>query len=169
MLKIKDNHVEYNNELPGWWKPGQKVRIIDKKDNSFFIYRCENALTKHAIISDSNSLRLNTPDGWYDILIHSKVCVRVIFNRPLDVSPDENIPLDDLDPRTATEYDLHYWLFKLAKRNLVEGTVPRGFGEAVRTLRDSFHIMKLERKGISVREMETREIVVDDDGDDDES
>jgi len=100
------------------------------------------------------------------VLIHSDVCVRLVFNRGLDTSPEEDIEESDIDPRTASVYDMNYWFFKQAQRVLKNNAIPRGFQEAIKVMRDSFDEMRLERKGLTQRKMETREIIVDDDDED---
>jgi hypothetical protein len=92
--------------------------------------------------------------------------VRLIFNRGLDVSPEEDIEIESIDPRTASVYDINYWFFKQAQRALKNNAIPRGFREAIKVMRDSYDEMRLERKGITQRKMETREIVVDSDDND---
>lgn len=167
MIKIQNNTLIFNEELPDWWKDGQDIRIIPKENNSFFVYKYDNKKAEHTTIGEEGRIEIDTPDGWYDVLIHSKVCVRIIYNRALDVSPEEDIPVDDIDPRTASVYDLNYWFFKKAKEALKSNTVPRGFADAVKVMENAFFNMKLERKGLTQRKMETREIIVEDDDDED--
>lgn len=175
MIKIQNFTVEYNSELPDWWKGGNRVRIISKDGTSFFIYHNDDPEKAHAEIQENGWLdikgkskdhRRQPPDGWYDVLKHSPVCVRLIFNRSLDVSPEEDIEEQEIDPRTASVYDINYWFFKQAQRALKDKTIPRGFQEAIKVMRDSYDEMRLERKGITQRKMETREIVVESDDED---
>ena len=180
MIKIENFIVEPNAELPDWWKGGNRVRIISKDGTSFFIYHNDDPEKAHAEIQENRSLdikgkskdhRRQPPDGYYDVMIHSTVCVRLIFNRGLDVSPEEDVEIEDIeiesiDPRTASVYDINYWFFRQAQRALKDKAIPRGFQEAIKVMRDSYDEMRLERKGITQRKMETREIVVEDDDED---
>lgn len=167
MIKIQNNTLEFNSELPSWWIQGQDIRIIPKENNSFFVYKYDSKRAEHSTIGDGGVITIDTPDGWYDVLIHSKVCVRLIFNRGLDVSPDKDIPVDNIDPRTASVYDLNYWFFRKAQEALKSGSVPRGFADAVKVMESAFYNMKLERKGLTQRPMETREIIIESDDDED--
>lgn len=173
MIQIKDNIVENSTELPKWWTAGQQVRIIPKGENAFFIYKYAIPKEKSSRsigivkIAKDGTLELKTIDGWYDVLVHSEVCVRLIFNRGLDVDKNKDIPVDDIDPRTADVYDLNYWFFKKAQTALKNDKIPKGFADAVKVMRESFHAMKLERRGITSRPMETREIIVEDDDEQD--
>ena len=176
MIKIENFIVEPNSELPDWWKGGAHVRIIGKDNGtSFFIYCTDIVEKAHGVIADDKSLDIKgkskdrnrqAPPGYYDVLIHSNVCVRLIFNRGLDVSPEEDIEIESIDPRTASVYDMNYWFFRQAQKVLKDKAIPRGFQEAIKVMRDSYDEMRLERKGITQRKMETREIVVEDDDED---
>lgn len=176
MIKIQNNILEYGVGLPDWWKGGNRVRIIPKDDNSFFFYHNDDPKKSHAEIQENGNLdikgkskdqRRQPPDGYYDVMKHSPVCVRVIFNCSLDSSPDTDEQVQDIDPRTASVYDINYWFFKQAQRALKSKNIPRGFQEAIKVMRDSYDEMRLERKGITKRKMETREIIVEDDDDED--
>lgn len=168
MIKIENNLLEYDeSQLPKWWQTGQTIRII-QRDNSFFVYRNNDKRIAKQIIIDGGSLKINTPDGWYDVLEHSKDCVRLVFNRTLDKDPESTEQPADIDPRSASEYDLNYWIFRQSYNAIKEKNIPKGFGDAIRVLRDAYHVMRIERKGITERPMETREIVIEEDDDDDE-
>ena len=175
MIKIENCVLQPNEELPEWWVAGNRVRIISKDGTSFFFYHNDDPEKAHDEIQPDKTLDIkgksksnlrNPPDGYYDVLIHSPVCVRVIFNRGLDVSPEEDIEEQEIDPRTASVYDMNYWFFKQAQRALKDKAIPRGFQEAIKVMRDSYDEMRLERKGITQRKMETREIVVESDDED---
>lgn len=168
MIKIENNLTEYNAELPSWWKSGQRVRIIPKGENSFFVYKNSDARVAKAQIDEQNRLEIKTPNGFYDVLIHSKVCVRIIFNRGLDVDPNQDIPPETIDPRTASIYDLNYWFFRQAQSALQNKSIPKGFADAVKVMEHAYNNMRLERKGLTQRKMETREIIVEDDDDDED-
>lgn len=167
MIRIENNLTEYNAELPKWWSAGQHVRIIPKGENSFFIYKNNDTRVAKSVIDDNNQLKLKTPDGLYDVLIHSNVCVRIIFNRGIDVDPEQDIPPEDIDPRTCSVYDLNYWFFRQAQSALKNKTIPKGFADAVKVMENAYTNMRLERKGLTQRKMETREIIVEDDDDED--
>ena len=176
MIKVENFIAQYGDGLPDWWQPGAHVRIIGKDNGtSFFIY-CTDVIEKaHGVISDDKSLDIKgkskdhnraAPYGYYDAMVHSPVCLRLIFNRGLDVSPEEDIEIESIDPRTASVYDINYWFFRQAQRALKNNAIPRGFQEAIKVMRDSYDEMRLERKGITQRKMETREIVVESDDED---
>ena len=176
MVKIDNCILEPNDELPEWYVCGCFVRIIGKDNgSSFFIFITDEQEKAHAVVREDKTLDIkgkskshlrNPPSGYYDVLNHSKVCFRLVFNRSLDVSPDEEIDLENPDPRTCSVYDMNYWFFKQAQRALKDKAIPRGFQEAIKVMRDSYDEMRLERKGITQRKMETREIVVEDDDED---
>lgn len=176
MIKIQNYIAEHNAELPDWWSFGHRVRIITKDGTSFFIYHNDDPEKAHAEIMENGNLDIKgkskdskrmPPDGYYDVMVHSAVCVRLIFNRGLDVDPDTDIPPEDIDPRTASVYDMNYWFFRQAQSCLKNKTIPRGFQDVIKVMRDSFYEMRLERKGLTQRKMETREIIVDDENDKD--
>lgn len=177
MVKIDNCILEPNDELPEWYVSGCFVRIIGKDNgSSFFIFKTDEQEKAHAVIREDKTLDIkgkskshlrNPPSGYYDVLNHSKVCFRLVFNRGLDVDPDTDIPPEDIDPRTASVYDMNYWFFRQAQSCLKNKTIPRGFQDVIKVMRDSFYEMRLERKGLTQRKMETREIIVDDDDDKD--
>ena len=167
MVKIENGIIEYNQNLPSWWEAGQDVRVIIKPENTFFVYKCDMPSVPHQTLPESKNLEIKEmPDGWYDVLNHSNVCVCLIYNRPLSVAPTEEIEIKDIDPRVATTYDMNLWFFLQAKKALKDKSIPRGFADAIRVMENAYMNMKLERKGLTQRKMETREIVVDDDDED---
>lgn len=167
MIKIENHRVVPNQNLPDWWIGGQDVRVIIKPDNAFFIYKCDMKSAPHTTLPEDKVLEIpEAQNGWYDVLNHSKVCVCLIYSRPLDISPEEDMEIKDIDPRVATPYDMNLWFFLQAKKALKDKSIPRGFADAIRVMENAYMNMKLERKGLTQRKMETREIVVDDDDED---
>ena len=162
MIKIVNNVVYYDKSLPDWWKGGAEVRVIHK-ENNFFIYCMDRSKLPPHIIGENQNLELkDAPDGWYEVLVHSQACISLNWNRSLDSEPpQEKEKIKPIDPRTATETDLNYWLFVKARDMVESGHITKGFADAVKVMRDAFNAIKTETKSLEKRPMETREIIVD--------
>lgn len=166
MIKIENCVAYYDESLPAWWCAGGKVRVIHK-DNTFFIYQTPKSKlhNQHNIGEDKNLELEDAPDGWYELMVHSEFCIGLVYNRSLDSEPKK---AKTLDPRTATETDLNYWIFEKARDALESGHILKGFADAVKVMKDAFHTIKTETKSLEKRPMETREIVVESDSDEDD-
>lgn len=166
MIKVCGNIAYYDESLPAWWCAGGQVRIIHK-DNTFFIYQNSNSkLQAHTIGNDKNLDLSDAPDGWYELMTHSEFCIGLVWNRSLDSAPPEKEKIKPIDPRTATETDLNYWLFVKARDMVESGHITKGFADAVKVMRDAFNAIKTETKSLEKRPMKTREIVVEETTDD---
>lgn len=166
MIRIENCVAYYDKSLPAWWCAGGQVRIIHK-ENTFFIYQNSNSkLQAHTIGNDNNLDLLDAPDGWYELMTHSEFCIGLVWNRSLDSVPPEREKIKPIDPRTATETDLNYWLFVKARDMVESGHITKGFADAVKVMRDAFNAIKTETKSLEKRPMKTREIVVEETTDD---
>lgn len=166
MIRVEKNFAYYDKSLPAWWCAGGQVRIIHK-ENTFFIYQNSNSkLQAHTIGNDKNLDLQDAPDGWYELMTHSEFCIGLVWNRSLDSTPPEREKIKPIDPRTATETDLNYWLFVKARDMVESGHITKGFADAVKVMRDAFNAIKTETKSLEKRPMETREIVVEETTDD---
>lgn len=167
MIKIVNNIAYYDKTLPDWWKGGAEVRVIHK-ENNFFIYCMDKSKLPPHIIGENQNLELkDAPDGWYEVLVHSQACISLNWNRSLDNEPpQEKEKIKPIDPRTATEYDLNLWICLKARDALESGHITKGFGDAVKVLKDAFHAMKAETKSLQNKKTEIKEIVVEDDDED---
>lgn len=166
MIKVCGNVAYYDKSLPAWWCAGGQVRIIHK-ENTFFIYQNSNSKLKAHTIGENSNLDLeDAPDGWYELMTHSEFCIGLVWNRSLDSAPPEREKIKPIDPRTATETDLNYWLFVKARDMVESGHITKGFADAVKVMRDAFNAIKTETKSLEKRPMETREIVVEETTDD---
>ena len=169
MIKIVNNIAYYDKSLPDWWKGGAEVRVIHK-ENNFFIYCMDKSKLPPHIIGENQNLELqDAPDGWYEVLVHSQACISLNWNRSLDSEPpQEKEKIKPIDPRTATETDLNYWLFVKARDMVESGHITKGFADAVKVMRDAFNAIKTDTKSLQNRKTKIKEIVVEEEKNDDE-
>lgn len=169
VIKVSNNIVEFGKDLPAWWEGGAEVRIIHK-ENNFFIYRMDKSRLQPHYIGENKNLELeDAPDGWYEVLVHSEACISLNWNRSLDNEPpQEKEKIKPIDPRTATETDLNYWLFVKARDMVESGHITKGFADAVKVMRDAFNAIKTETKSLQNRKTKIKEILVEEENTDDE-
>lgn len=169
MIRIENNIIYYDKELPAWWEAGGEVRVIHK-ENTFYVYCMAKSKLPPYIIGENKNLEVkDAPDGWYEVLVHSEACIGLNWNRSLDTPPpEEKEKIKPIDPRTATETDLNYWLFVKARDMVESGHITKGFADAVKVMRDAFNAIKTETKSLQNRKTEIKEIVVEEEKTDDE-